>query len=154
MDGEVIIVAVDASKEITDYVVEWAEHNVTKPMVLPNMTKPMDSLILLALLPLTPTLTNHFLSYTSLLLIFFQVNGGVQLLMQLACLLIIGLPKKWALGHCHKEENSSPHACIHKAVQQDMPLRINNVCVHMMRQLCLVHNKQVLYFLFYVLFSI
>ncbi|KAK6911242.1 Serine-threonine/tyrosine-protein kinase, catalytic domain [Dillenia turbinata] len=43
MDTDVIVVAVDASKEITDYALEWAVKNVIKPM---------DTLILLAVLPL------------------------------------------------------------------------------------------------------
>lgn len=43
MGGEVILVAIDASKEISsDYALEWAIQNVTKAE---------DSLILLALLP-------------------------------------------------------------------------------------------------------
>lgn len=42
MNGNVIIVAVDASKEITDYALEWAVR---------NLIKAMDSLILLAVVP-------------------------------------------------------------------------------------------------------
>ncbi|CAK9140415.1 unnamed protein product [Ilex paraguariensis] len=42
MDGEVILVAIDASKEITDYALEWAVQNVIKAY---------DSLVLLAILP-------------------------------------------------------------------------------------------------------
>lgn len=42
MDREVILVAVDASKEITDYALEWAVRNVTRPT---------DSLIFLAVCP-------------------------------------------------------------------------------------------------------
>ena len=45
MGGGVILVVVDASKEITDYAIEWA---------IGNVIKPMDFLILLALLPLSP----------------------------------------------------------------------------------------------------
>ncbi|WOG87009.1 hypothetical protein DCAR_0206229 [Daucus carota subsp. sativus] len=44
MPSEVILVAVDASKEVTDYTLEWAVQNVIKPK---------DSLILLAILPST-----------------------------------------------------------------------------------------------------
>lgn len=40
--SEVILVAVDASKEVTDYTLDWAVQNVIKPK---------DSLILLAILP-------------------------------------------------------------------------------------------------------
>ncbi|XP_058105327.1 uncharacterized protein LOC131248857 [Magnolia sinica] len=40
--GDVVVVAVDASKEITDYALEWAVRNVIKAT---------DTLILLALLP-------------------------------------------------------------------------------------------------------
>lgn len=42
MEGEVILVAVDASKEITDYALEWAARNVTRSR---------DFLILLAVFP-------------------------------------------------------------------------------------------------------
>lgn len=42
MNGNVIIVAVDASKEITDYALEWAVR---------NLIKAMGSLILLAVVP-------------------------------------------------------------------------------------------------------
>ena len=42
MDREVILVAVDASKEITKYALEWAVH---------NLARPTDSLILLAIFP-------------------------------------------------------------------------------------------------------
>lgn len=42
MEGDIILVAVDASKEITDCALEWAVRNVASAS---------DSLILLALLP-------------------------------------------------------------------------------------------------------
>lgn len=67
MDSEVIIVAVDASKEITDYALEWAFRNVTKAM---------DSLTILALLPCPrpPSSANHLLSCR--FPFFFEENGG------------------------------------------------------------------------------
>lgn len=42
MQSEVVLVAVDASKEVTDYTLDWAVQNVIKPR---------DFLILLAILP-------------------------------------------------------------------------------------------------------
>lgn len=42
MVGQVILVTIEAGREITDYALEWAVQNVIKPM---------DSLILLAILP-------------------------------------------------------------------------------------------------------
>lgn len=70
MDSEVIIVAVDASKEITDYALEW---------VFRNVTKAMDSLTILALLPChrrsrPPSSANHLLSCR--FPFFFEENGG------------------------------------------------------------------------------
>nr|XP_043633029.1 inactive protein kinase SELMODRAFT_444075-like [Erigeron canadensis] len=42
MGGQIILVSIEADKEITDYALEWAVQNVIKPM---------DSLVLLAILP-------------------------------------------------------------------------------------------------------
>lgn len=42
MVGQVILVSIEAGSEVTDYALEWAVQNVIKPM---------DSLILLAIIP-------------------------------------------------------------------------------------------------------
>lgn len=57
MGGEVILVAVDANKETTDYSLEWAIENVIKLM---------DSLILLAILPSSASPPMFFEKNTSI----------------------------------------------------------------------------------------
>ncbi|EEF50057.1 inactive protein kinase SELMODRAFT_444075 [Ricinus communis] len=112
---EVIIVALDASKEITDYALQWAVRNV--------ITRAMDSVIILAILPChgnAPTSASKTNSFIS-------------------CLL-----RKW--GHGHRQEKKSSSASNdfkRNAVSQDSFRQINDVCVDMMQQLCLIHNKQV-----------
>ncbi|XP_050220786.1 inactive protein kinase SELMODRAFT_444075-like [Mercurialis annua] len=51
---EVIVVAVDASKEITDYALDWAVRNI--------ITQAMDSVIMLAVSPTSANRTHNFLS--------------------------------------------------------------------------------------------
>lgn len=49
-EGQVVVVAVDARKEITDYALEWAVRNVIKAG---------DTLVLLALLPSATTVNRN-----------------------------------------------------------------------------------------------
>ncbi|PON76582.1 Tyrosine-protein kinase [Parasponia andersonii] len=119
MDGEVILVAVDASKEITDYALEWAVHNVARAS---------DSLILLALLPSQTysTGSTNIQSHRSKTTQFFS------------CLL-----KKLGIDHS-KEGSSNDDIVLINGVDHDVFHRINNVCAQTMQQLCSAHDlKQV-----------
>ncbi|XP_021621967.1 uncharacterized protein LOC110621964 isoform X2 [Manihot esculenta] len=55
----------------------------------------------------------------------------------------LGLLRKWGFGDRDKVKNASDDNGFNKTVQQDSFRRINNVCMQMMQQLCLSHDKQV-----------
>ncbi|KAJ8753647.1 hypothetical protein K2173_025638 [Erythroxylum novogranatense] len=118
MEGEVIIVGVDAAKEITDYALEWAVCNA--------VTKPTDVVIVLAVLP-QDFVGRHPLNAS------YDNNHYL-----LPC-----LPRRWSIGggrHRNSREDDDYAAALvsNKAKSQ----QIMNACMHMMRQLCLEHNKQ------------
>ncbi|KAF8388398.1 hypothetical protein HHK36_027066 [Tetracentron sinense] len=113
MCGEVVLVAVDASKEITDYALEWAVRNVIRAT---------DTLILLAILPSNvrpPASGNR--THQSRIHHFLD-----------------SLLRKW--GVRHNVEGSSDQNGYVNGVDQEGSLRINEVCVQMMRQLCSANN--------------
>ncbi|XP_059628718.1 inactive protein kinase SELMODRAFT_444075-like [Cornus florida] len=116
MGEEVIVVAVDASKEITDYALEWAVLNVIKAM---------DSLVLLAVLPSRerPPLAAGNQSHQSQIYHFLS-----------------RLLKKRSVGH--NEQGSTLDQKTGPVDGHDVPQRINNVCLQMMQQLFLVHNVE------------
>ncbi|XP_065854617.1 inactive protein kinase SELMODRAFT_444075-like [Euphorbia lathyris] len=116
VDSEVIIVAVDASKEITDYAFEWAVKDVIKVM---------DSVIVLAVLPL-----KNGGSLNSA-----DRNNSNQFLS--------GLLGKCCKGNNQKEKNSSEDDSFNNRTQPVSLRQINSVCMQMMKQLCLTHKKQV-----------
>ncbi|CAI0559608.1 unnamed protein product [Linum tenue] len=113
--GEVIIVAVDAGKEITDYAIDWA---------LRNVSRALDSLVLLALLP------SHGSEATASPA---SIRGQQSL---------HGLVKKWVMKKWYREENPGMQDSLMQAVQQEEARRINKVCLDMIRHLCRVHKKQ------------
>lgn len=149
-----ILVAVDASKEITDYALEWAVRNVARAS---------DSLILLALLPsqtsspASPNIRSHrskktqFFSCKSfshlrkfLILDFFPTSLTLVFLF-----LFLGLLKKLGIGHS-KEGSSNDDIVLINGVDHDVFHRVNNVCAHMMQQLCSVDDlKQVIFFILF-----
>ncbi|KAF3452413.1 hypothetical protein FNV43_RR02846 [Rhamnella rubrinervis] len=115
MDREVILVAVDASKEITDYALEWAVRNVTRPT---------DYLILLAVFPSLrspPASPNNAAQHSRKTQLFSR------------------LLKKLGLD-CSKEKKSSDNVGLISGVDQGFFNRIHNVCEHMIQQLCSVHD--------------
>ncbi|KAJ4954298.1 hypothetical protein NE237_011081 [Protea cynaroides] len=113
MGSEVVLVAIDARKELTDYALEWAMHNVIKPM---------DSLILLALLPAYPC---PFASGS------WNNQARVQQL-------IARLLKKWGLHH--NREDSSNQTNFINGVDHELSNRINETCVKMIKQICLENS--------------
>ncbi|KAL5540587.1 hypothetical protein UlMin_043536 [Ulmus minor] len=114
MDGEVIVVAVDASKEITDYALEWAIRNVARAS---------DSLILLALLP------SHSSSLANR-----NIRSHHSRPQFFSCLF-----KKLGIGR-NKEGSCYDDAGLINGAEQDIFQRTNNVCEHMMQQLCSAHD--------------
>ncbi|XP_010245984.1 PREDICTED: inactive protein kinase SELMODRAFT_444075-like [Nelumbo nucifera] len=113
MASDAVVVAVDASKEITDHALEWAVRNVVKAM---------DSLVLLAIVPshgrpLSAVSRTH--------------HSRVQQF--LACLL-----KKWGLNY--NKGGSPDQIGLYNGVHHEESSRINEVCVEMMRQLCSANN--------------
>ncbi|XP_043720009.1 uncharacterized protein LOC122667691 isoform X2 [Telopea speciosissima] len=117
MGAEVVLVAIDASKELTDYALEWATQNVIKPM---------DSLILLALLPACP----HP---------FASGNWTNQARFQQ---FVTRLVKKWGLYH--NREDSSSQTNLINGVDHEWSNRMNETCEKMIKQICLKNRvKQV-----------
>ncbi|KAF4392287.1 hypothetical protein F8388_012743 [Cannabis sativa] len=120
MDGEVILVAVDASKEITNYALQWAVWNVVRAS---------DTLILLALLPsqvcssaTSPSIQLHHSKTAQ----FFS------------CLL-----KKLCIGQT-KEGDANDDIILINGVDHDAFHRVNNVCTDIIQQLCSAYDlKQV-----------
>ncbi|KAM6577243.1 hypothetical protein CsatB_029080 [Cannabis sativa] len=120
MDGEVILVAVDASKEITNYALQWAVWNVVRAS---------DTLILLALLPsqvcssaTSPSIQLHHSKTAQ----FFS------------CLL-----KKLCIGQT-KEGDANDDIIFINGVDHDAFHRVNNVCTDIIQQLCSAYDlKQV-----------
>ncbi|KAF5203333.1 Inactive protein kinase [Thalictrum thalictroides] len=113
MGGEVVLVAVDASKEITDYALEWAVRNVIEAT---------DSLIFLAILPSNthpPPSANRT-----------KHSSGIQQF--LACLV-----KKFRSS---TDDSLDQIGLVNGVSHQDGCHRITEVCVQMMRRLC-VANK-------------
>ncbi|CAN1162509.1 Inactive protein kinase SELMODRAFT_444075 [Linum perenne] len=118
--GEVIVVAVDAGKEITEYAMNW---------VLRNVSTSLDSLIFLALLPshggseITPAPAINAPAHQSLR----------------------GQMKKWVMRKLYREDvyqqGMAPDSQ-KKALHQDEARRINKACLDMIRHLCRVHKKQ------------
>ncbi|KAI6695484.1 hypothetical protein NL676_023194 [Syzygium grande] len=117
MDGEVIVVAVDASKEITDYALEWAVR---------NLTKTSDSVFLFAVLPSkAPAGANR--THESKTSRFFS-----------------GLLKKWGLGHNDKISSDNMAQALNDGVETDVNLKVKGVCELMMWHVFSAHKiKQV-----------
>ncbi|KAA8538866.1 hypothetical protein F0562_025558 [Nyssa sinensis] len=111
MDREVILVAVDASKEITDYALEWAVCNVIKAM---------DCLVLVAILP-------------SLQPPHPAASGPGNQIHQFVSSL---LKKRGLLAH--NDQNSCDNTSFVDG--HDVAQRINYVCLEMMQQLFSLHN--------------
>ncbi|KAF9605134.1 hypothetical protein IFM89_014125 [Coptis chinensis] len=112
MGGEVVLVAVDATKEITDYALEWAVRNVIEAT---------DSMVFLAILPslsqppVSANRTKH--------------HSGIHQF--LACLL-----KKFR----NSTDDSTDQIGLVNAISQDAYHRMTEVCLQMMRQLCVANN--------------
>lgn len=171
MEREVILVAVDASKEITDYALAWA---------LRNVTRPTDSLILLAVFPsLRRSLASsnnveygahhdsrksQFFSCKSLFpfgeKLIFLINIFNLLFLSMGFLefflgdfllwffCILDLLKKLGID-CSKEKSSSDQVGLINGVDQGVFHRIHIVCEHMLQQLCSANDlMQVLLFIF------
>ncbi|WCJ26795.1 Protein kinase superfamily protein [Euphorbia peplus] len=115
MDSEVIIVGVDASKEITDYAFEWTVKTVIKPT---------DSVVVLAVLP-----SKNGDSSTS-------VDRNTNYFFS-------GLLGNCCKGNMYEKKNLSEDDSFCKDNQPVPFRRINSVCMQMMKQLCLTHKKQV-----------
>lgn len=114
-----IVVAVDASKKITDYALEWAVR---------NLTKTSDSVFLLAVLPSKiHSLAGAQRTHKSKTLRFFS-----------------GLLKKWNRGHNEKISSNNIARAPNKGVETDLNLKVKGVCEIMMWHLFTVHKiKQV-----------
>ncbi|KAF9604822.1 hypothetical protein IFM89_010363 [Coptis chinensis] len=112
MGGEVVLVAVDATKEITGYALEWAVRNVIEAT---------DSMVFLAILPshsqppVSANRTKH--------------HSGIHQF--LACLL-----KKFR----NSTDDSTDQIGLVNAISQDAYHRMTEVCLQMMRQLCVANN--------------
>ncbi|XP_042482407.1 inactive protein kinase SELMODRAFT_444075-like isoform X2 [Macadamia integrifolia] len=110
MEGEVVLVAIDASEELTDHSLEWA---------VQNLIKPMDSLIFLALLPTCPSP-------------FASGSWANQARFQQ---FIASLLKKWGLHH--NREDSSSQIKLINGVDREWSNRTDETCVKMIKQICL-----------------
>ncbi|KAF8015453.1 hypothetical protein BT93_H1076 [Corymbia citriodora subsp. variegata] len=119
MDGEVVVVAVDASKEITDYAFEWAVR---------NLTKASDSIFLLAVLPSkarSPTGVHKKLKFKTSW--FFS-----------------GFLKKWSCGYNEKISSYRMARAPNGGVETDLNLKVKGVCELMMWHVFSAHKiKQV-----------
>ncbi|KAK9138286.1 hypothetical protein Sjap_008880 [Stephania japonica] len=113
VNGEVVLVAVDASKEITEYALEWT---------ICNVIKAMDCLILLATIPsrkCLPASGNN------------AHKSPVQHFLK-------GLLKKW--GVRHRSDGLPGSVGIGRGIHQEENRRISEVGTQMMRELCLQHK--------------
>ncbi|XP_024923367.3 inactive protein kinase SELMODRAFT_444075 [Ziziphus jujuba] len=115
MEREVILVAVDASKEITDYALAWA---------LRNVTRPTDSLILLAVFP---SLRRSLASSNN---VEYGAHHDSRKSQFFSYLL-----KKLGID-CSKEKSSFDQVGLINGVDQGVFHRIHIVCEHMLQQLC------------------
>ncbi|KAL4193555.1 hypothetical protein AMTRI_Chr06g200110 [Amborella trichopoda] len=101
--GEVVVVAVDASKEITGFALEWG---------IKNIIKTCDTLVFLALLPLSHPLEPH------------RHHHGLHKF-------ISSLLKKWGIGDEESKANAKKSPASEK---------ITRVCLQMVQQLCISNH--------------